>query len=89
MKVFAQFYTQSSGWNGKDYSGPKYLVPACGSDGYLPLDGRLSLDRLCAAAEQHARKLRTVRKHHGFQICRGEKLSTGQPITPVYPLQLQ
>ena len=40
--LFAEFYHESTGWNGKDFSGPVELMPACGSDSVYKLDGRLS-----------------------------------------------
>lgn len=52
---FVQYYHNSTG-----YSGPVHAIPACGSEGVLPLDGRLSLASCHARAREQARRLRAV-----------------------------
>lgn len=64
---FAEFYHPSTGWNGKDYNGPVTLIPACGSDSVLPLDGRWRVGRCVNAA----RKVCIARGYHGFTLNSG------------------
>jgi hypothetical protein len=74
---FAQFYHESTGWNGKDYGGPVHLIPKCGSDGVLPFDGRWGMDR-CV---DHARKVaRTMPDVRGFTIEVGERYSNSKIV---------
>ena len=74
MKTFVDFYAPSTGWNGRDYSGPKTLIRALGSDGYCPLDGRLGLPELHRAAREKLAGLqKSVRPYYaGYQLMRGE-----------------
>ena len=66
--IFAEFYHESTGWNGKDFSGPVKLIPACGSDSVLILDGRFNARNQAA----EARKVCSVRKFKGFTLNQGE-----------------
>jgi len=61
---FAQFYHPSTGWNGRDFTGPVKLIPVCGTEGVLPFDGRWSLTR-CV---NHAREVCKKRGYNGFTI---------------------
>lgn len=74
MQRTAEFYHPSTGWNGRDFSGPVQLIPACGSDSILPLDGRLSLSSC-------ARLARETCLRRGFQ---GFTLHAGQMNRPEY-----
>ena len=65
---FAEFYHPSTGWNGRDCSGPVTLIPACGSDSVLPFDGRWS-ERRCI---ERARKVCAKRGWNGFTMNAGE-----------------
>lgn len=65
---YAEFYHPSTGWNGKDFSGPVKLIPACGSDSILPFDGRWS-DARCIA---EARRVCILRGRNGFTMHAGE-----------------
>jgi hypothetical protein len=86
VKVFAEFYINSTGWNGTDYSGPVKLVPHLGSDGYLPLDGRLSIHNLHHAAQSAA--LRHINRSYikGYRLFRGN-LRQPTPISHIVELQ--
>lgn len=69
--IFAQFFHDSTGWNGRDFSGPVSLIPACGSDSVLLIDGRFS--RANAAA--YARKIAAARGWKGFTLNAGDSFS--------------
>lgn len=69
--VFAQFFHNSTGWNGKDFSGPVKLIEACGSDSVALIDGRYSIPR----AADTARQICKARKFKGFTLNAGEAFS--------------
>jgi hypothetical protein len=85
--IYAQFYHRSTGWNGKDFSGPVQSIPLLGSDGVLKMDGRKSLDH-------HQIVAQLAIKHHlkkdsitGYQIIRAERFTDkGQNLTAVIPV---
>lgn len=79
--VYAEFYTNSTGWNGKDFSGPVTDVPMCGSDGVSILDGRYGKYRLHVQAKERLHRLRNVRTVTGYRLMRGEKFTTAKPIS--------
>lgn len=55
---------------------------ALGSDGVMPLDGRLSLQSCIMAAAKQARSLRKVQpRYDGFRIMQGKSFSTGKALT--------
>ena len=85
--VYAQFFCDSTGWNGKDFSGPVKLVPLCGSDGVFHLDGRKTLDNQKLDAEKRIKSLNLSLKLNvkGFQIMRGQKYTTARPLTTLTP----
>lgn len=64
---YANFWYPSTGWNGKDFSGPVKLIPGCGDNSYLRFDGRWSVER-CAA---EARRVCIARGHNGFTLHSG------------------
>lgn len=68
---FAEFYHDSTGWNGRDFSGPVKLIPACGSDSVAILDGRLS----SANAAAHARDICRKRGFKGFTLHAGSSFT--------------
>lgn len=76
---FAQFYHDSTGWNGRDYSGPVKLIPACGSDSVAVFDGRLSLNS-CARL---ARDLCEISGFKGFTIESGESFTRASIVRPL------
>jgi hypothetical protein len=53
---YVQLYEYSTGWNGKDFSGPKTLIKKCGTDSVARLDSRLAYYKLCKQAEGIARQ---------------------------------
>ncbi len=67
---FAQFYRPSTGWNGRDYTGPVTLIPACGSDSILYIDGRFS----DATAKRLARETCEKRGFNAFTLHAGASL---------------
>lgn len=77
---FAEFYHESTGWNGRDYSGPVKLIPAHGSDSVLPIDGRFS-NRHCVS---EARAVARRRGFPAFMIMRGARFSDASPASPLY-----
>jgi hypothetical protein len=76
--LFAQFYHKSTGWNPEtlDYSGPRKLIPACGSDSVCVIDGRFGPDRAAMVARDHAARLRNIHPDYEcFRLMRGESFS--------------
>lgn len=83
---YVQFYHESTGWNGRDYSGPTKLIPRCGTDGVLPLDGRLSLDSCHRKAREQAARLYV--RPLAYQIESGGRPYSGsRPITALIELE--
>lgn len=76
--VFAEFQVESTGWNGKDFSGPKKPVPRLGSDGVLKLDSRLNRQSMFRKARERAKLIPGV---IGFILYQGTSFSTAKPIT--------
>jgi hypothetical protein len=62
--LFVEFYEESTGWNGKDFSGPITLIPASGSSGVFILDKR----RRIQSQVNLAREMCRARKYKGFVI---------------------
>lgn len=75
---YIQFLQLSTGWNGKDFSGPKKLIPACGSDGVRIVDGRWSLAHIRNFAERETKR----RGYHGFEVWAGQSFTRSQRIWP-------
>lgn len=73
---YAEFYHNSTGWNGKDFSGPVKLIPACGSDSVLVLDARLHMAR----SARQARLVCRIRGYKGFTINAGENFARSNTI---------
>jgi hypothetical protein len=67
---YAQFYHASTG-----YSEPVGLTPMCGSDGVLPLDGRIG----DARAESLAREAGGKRGALAFRLWAGESFTRSRP----------
>jgi hypothetical protein len=80
--IFASFYHNSTGWNGKDFSGPVKLIPRCGSDSVFQLDGRKSLWRQIRDARERAAKVPYVK---GFRIEAGTYRES-RPLTGIIQL---
>lgn len=77
--IYAEFHHPSTGWNGKDFSGPVVLIPACGSDSVRVLDGRWRRDRIIA----EARRTCTARGYNGFSLHAGETFTRSQEVRPL------
>ncbi len=82
----AQFYHESTGWNGKDYSGPKEIIPMCGSDSIYILDGRKNQDNQIMDILNHIKSLQNVKEIIGFAIFGGPSLSELKQKTKIYHL---
>lgn len=65
--MYAQLWHPSTGWNGKDFSGPVTLIPDCGSLSVVYFDGRWGMARRIA----HARSECIKRGNNGFTIQSG------------------
>lgn len=86
MKIFAEFYHNSTGYV-PGSTPPRFelshvrLIPACGTDSVATLDARLSLPNLRA----EARRICAARGFKGFVIHRavGGRFSDSRPLTPL------
>lgn len=80
--VYAEFHHLSTGWNETDFSGPKELIPCCGSDGVFILDGRNSRGKQIADARARGAMLNKNlgKKIEGFIIHRGESFTNSKPV---------
>lgn len=65
--MYAQLWHPSTGWNGRDFSGPVKLIPDVGSDSVVYFDGRWGMERCIF----HARKVCIQRGNNGFSIQSG------------------
>jgi hypothetical protein len=74
--IYAQFYHDSTGWNGIDFSGPVKLIPACGDRSVVILDGRQNMATHRDIALAECRK----RGYKGFTLCRGESFTRSAEI---------
>lgn len=81
--TYAQFYHDSTGWNGKDYTGPVDLIEMCGSDGVYVLDGRNARITQKIDAENRARILnQSLNKGiKAYKIMEGRSFSDSKPVT--------
>jgi hypothetical protein len=79
--VFAEFQKLSTGWNGKDFSGPKEPIPALGSDGVFILDARKSRSNMIEDARKRAELLKPVHSDYiGFKLFVGRTFSDCKPL---------
>lgn len=67
MKYWVQFLINSATDNAQ-------LIDACGSDGVMILDGRLSSYNMNVAAKRQAQRLEHIRQHPAFRIVSGPRL---------------
>jgi len=79
MRVFVEFYHESTGWNGVDFSGPVKLIPKCGSDSVAIMDGRWSRSTMVRKAREIAKQ----RKLPAFRLCAGARFDNAKPLTEV------
>lgn len=77
--IYAEFYHESTGWNGRDYSGPVKLIPACGSDSVAVFDGRWSR----AHCVREARDICAKRGRNGFTLNAGESFTRSRETRPL------
>lgn len=70
--IYAQFW--HAGLSGK-------LIPACGSDSVLPMDGRLNMGSIHARARARLAEPFFARKFAAFTIHRGESYSRSRPVS--------
>jgi len=85
VKAFVEFYNNSTGWNGVDFSGPFKWVPTCGSDGYRALDSRWSLRRM------HGKATKLTVEHfrgsvRAYRLFRGN-LRSSTPVSGIITVQ--
>lgn len=73
---FAQFYHRSTGWNGRDCTGPREAIPKCGSDSVLPFDGRWGMARCLEAARVACHTY----GHVGFTVEEGETYTRSRVV---------
>lgn len=79
--VYVEFQKMSTGWNGRDYSGPKEVIPALGSDGVYVLDGRNRPSTWVADARKRANVIAATSPGIvGFKLHRGRTFSDSRPI---------
>lgn len=86
--VYAQYFHDNTGWNGKDFTGPTQLIEMIGMDGIHPLDGRKTLEHHKQEAKKHAEQLNNNlgKKVKGFKIMRGKSFSDAKPTTDLIPV---
>ena len=84
MPTYADFYHDSTGWNGKDFTGPVKLISACGSDAILRFDGRLGRTSQLRIAREQCKK----RGFKGFTLIAGPCLLTARTIRPLEKVPL-
>ena len=71
MRVYAQFYHMSTGYNGTQFSeSNKKPIEMCGSDGVFILDARTNLETMKADAISRIQKLSKLRQITGYKIIR-------------------
>lgn len=85
MMVFADFYHDSTGWNGKDFSGPVELIRLTGCDSIFHLDGRKTLENQKRDAETRLKTLNASLnlRIKGYQIMRGIRYTTAKHLTDI------
>lgn len=77
--IFAEFYHDSTGWNGKDFTGPVKLIPACGDRSVIILDGRHNRARQAATARAEC----IARGYKGFTLNAGETFTRSSEVRPL------
>lgn len=71
MKVYAQFYQMSTGYNGNQFSeSNKKPIEMLGSDGVFILDARTNLETMKADAMSRIQKLSKFHQIIGYKIIR-------------------
>lgn len=60
------------------------LTEMCGSDSYLPLDGRLCVENMHIQTQQKAMRMRKVKQIEAYRLFFGDK-----PITPIHTFSNQ
>lgn len=80
--IYAEFQKMSTGWNGTDYSGPKEVIPALGSDGVMRMDGRWGPERRIIEARKRAEQLNAKlgKQIVGFKFLTGRSFSDSRPL---------
>lgn len=78
MKYWVQFLIKSATDNA--------LIDACGSDGVVVLDGRLSSYNMNVAAKRHAQRLEHIKQYPAFRIVSGPRLFEEKRSSVVFNL---
>lgn len=86
--IYAQFYHESTGWNGTDFSGPVKLIPL-GTDGVFHLDARKTLPNLIQDARNRLQSLNASLNKgiKGLQIMQGNLSSAHHSPKFRHPLE--
>ena len=79
MKYWVQFLIKSA-------TDQTQLIDACGSDGVLVLDGRLSSYNMTVAAKRHAQRLEHIKQYPAFRIVSGPRLFEERRTSVVFKL---
>ena len=78
MKYWVQFLIKSAN--------NEQLIDACGSDGVVVLDGRLSSYNMNVAAKLNAQRLEHIRQYPAFRIVSGPRLFEEKRTSVVFKL---
>ena len=79
MKHWVQFLIKSATNNAQ-------LIDACGSDGVVVLDGRLSSYNMTLAARRQAQRLEHLKQYPAFRIVSGPRLFEEKRSSVVFKL---
>ena len=79
MKHWVQFLIKSATDNAQ-------LIDACGSDGVMVLDGRLSSYNMNVAAKRQAQRLEHIKRYPAFRIVSGARLFEEERSSIVFKL---
>ena len=79
MKYWVQFLIKSATDNAQ-------LIDACGSDGVMVLDGRLSSYNMNVAAKRQAQRLEHIKQYPAFRIVSGLRLFEEKRSSVVFKL---
>lgn len=89
--TYAKFYHDSTTYSPErdDWNGPIRLIPACGSDSVLIMDGRLAKRTMIERARAYAHRLRHVKPgYKAFRLFRAVNLrNDGVAVTAMIPLE--
>jgi hypothetical protein len=76
MRNYIQFWQDSTGWNGRDFSGPVVPIEACGDRAIIIMDGRCNLRSAIDTGHTECIK----RGYIGFSVYRGDNIRSMREI---------